>query len=66
MYTSLSIGAPKEGEYKGFVNQAMLETIQDFSKPEFYLCGNPLMVESVRLMLEEQKAKKVFFEKYSL
>lgn len=66
IYTSLSIGEPKEGEYKGFVNQAMLETIQDFSKPEFYLCGNPLMVESVRLMLEEQKAKKVFFEKYSL
>ncbi len=66
VYTSLSAEEPGIGEYKGFVNDAISSNIEEFKTQEFYLCGNPLMVESVRNMLEERGADKIYLEKYSL
>ena len=65
-FVSLSNEEPKNGEYKGFVNEALLKNITDYKAAEFYLCGNPVMVESVKAMLEEHQADKVYLEKYTL
>lgn len=64
-YISLSSEEPGLGEYKGFVNEAILANIQSFDKQEFYLCGNPLMIDSVKNLLELNQADKIYFEKYS-
>jgi Na+-transporting NADH:ubiquinone oxidoreductase subunit F len=50
----------------GFVNSAILEDVKNYTEPEFYLCGNPAMVESVKLLLEEKGADKIYLEKYTL
>jgi len=64
-YISLSAEQPGLGEYKGFVNEAILANIHSFNKQEFYLCGNPLMIDSVKNLLELNQADKIYFEKYS-
>jgi len=55
-----------KGTRSGFVNAAILEDIKNYTEPEFYVCGNPVMVESVRILLEEKGADKVYLEKYTL
>lgn len=66
IFVSLSSEEPENGEYKGFVNEALLKNITDYKAAEFYLCGNPAMIESVKAMLEEHNADKVYLEKYTL
>jgi NAD(P)H-flavin reductase len=55
-----------KGTRSGFVNAAILEDVKSYTEPEFYLCGNPVMVESVKLLLEEKGADKIYLEKYTL
>lgn len=37
---------------------------KDMQNTDFYLCGNPMMVEAVVKLLEENQVEKVYYEKY--
>lgn len=50
----------------GFVNAAISEDVKNYTEPEFYLSGNPAMVESVQILLEEKGVDKIYLEKYTL
>ena len=51
--------------YCGRVTGAIQEQIQDFANTEFYVCGNPFMVDAVVQMLEEKAVTDIYTEKFS-
>ena len=62
-----------EDQWKGYigyihevVNENYLNTIEDFSNIEFYLCGPPLMIKACRDMLSDigVKNKQILFDAF--
>ena len=57
---------PTNGKYYcGRVTGAMGEQIANFENTEFYICGNPFMVDAVVQMLEEKAVSNIYTEKFS-
>jgi NAD(P)H-flavin reductase len=64
-----SDGSSTSVQYReGHVTEAILEQIEggviDLGETDFYLCGNPDMVQEVRAMLLERGARYVYQEAY--
>jgi Na+-transporting NADH:ubiquinone oxidoreductase subunit F len=50
--------------YCGRVTEAMQKQITDFVDTEFYVCGNPFMVNAVVDMLKQKSATYIYTEKF--
>lgn len=50
--------------YRGRVTEVFIDQNYDYKNTEFYICGGPAMVESMREILKTFGAEKVYFEKY--
>ncbi len=50
--------------FQGYVTDAVLELEKDFTNSEFYICGNPKMINDMQKILEEKGAEHIYIEKY--
>lgn len=56
-----------EGEFKGRITDLIKaggENLSDFETTDYYVCGNPNMVQDVQRLLRENGAQRVFVELY--
>jgi all-trans-retinol 13,14-reductase len=65
-YDSLELGKEDESHKLGRVTQIIpaIMTIEQMQNSDFYLCGNPMMVEATAKLLVENGVENVYYEKY--
>lgn len=65
----IAVSRPEENSWdgpRGRLTQFIQEDLSQLSQHDFYLCGNPRMVDDIKMILAEGKipAEQIFFEKY--
>jgi NAD(P)H-flavin reductase len=65
-YDNLDIKDQSSNQKLGRVTQIIpsIMTPEQMQVSDFYLCGNPMMVEATAKLLEENEVKNVYYEKY--
>ena len=65
-YDNLDVEQQDANHKLGRVTQIISQILskQEMQNSDFYLCGNPMMIEATAKLLEENSVKNVYYEKY--